>query len=143
MLAETRETLPDEPQLQFRIVLRCFRHIAMRRQSDGFSPLLFQAPPAPAVPQGLEALAASDGEQPGANRGLPAKARQGLVGCQEYILSNILALVSVADHVDTKSHYRPLVTLHQGSQRFRKRSAGQGTLHALIAGLLCFPIHCT
>ena len=75
MFVETREALPDKPALQFRIILRCFRNVAMRRRGDGRLPFLFQATPAPAVPQGLETLATGNGKQPGANRGLPAKSR--------------------------------------------------------------------
>ena len=143
MFAETCKTLPDKPQLQFRIVLRRFRNVSMRRRSDGLLPFLFQPKPASAVPHGLETLAAGNGKQPGANRGLLTKARQGFVCRQEHVLSKILALVNVTDHVDTESHYRLLVTLYKGFQRSRERSGGQGSLHILITGLLRVPIHST
>ena len=61
MFAKTRETLPDTPQLLFQIIFRRIRYIAVRRRGDGLLPFLFQAAPAAAVPQGLETLAAGDG----------------------------------------------------------------------------------
>ena len=141
MFAKTRETLPDTPQLLFRIMLRRIRYIAVRRRGDGLLPFLFQPAPPPAVPQSLETLAAGDGKQPGANRGLLAKTRQGLVGGQEHILGDILAVVSVADQVDTESNYRLLVAMHEGFQRFRERSTGQGALYVFITGPLFVPVH--
>ena len=143
MFVEAREALSNMPELLFRVLLRCFRNAAMRRRGDGRLPFLFQTTPAPAVPQCLETLAPGNGKQPGANRGLPAKTRQGLVRGQEHVLSKILPLVDVAYHVDTESHYRPLVPLYKGFQRSRERTAGQGSLHILITGLLRVPVHST
>ena len=124
MFVEAREALPDKPELQFRIILRCFRNVAMCRRGDCRLPFLFQTTPAPAVPQGFETPAPGNGKQPGAHRGLPAKARQGFVRGQEHVLRKILPLVDVANHVDAESHYRPLVPLYKGFQGSRERTAG-------------------
>ena len=143
MFTKTRETLPDKPQLQFRILLQRIRHIAVRRRGDGLSPFQFQAAPAPAIPQGLETLVSGNGKKPGAYRGLLTKTWQGLVGGQEYLLGDILAVVCVANHVDAESHDCMLVALHKGFQRFGERPTGQGAVHVVITGLLFVPIHAT
>ena len=135
MIVEARETLSDKPELVFRVVLRRVRNIAMRRRGDGRLPFLFQATPPPAVPQGLETLSPGNGKQPSADRGLPAKSRQGFVRCQEHVLSKVLTLMDVACHVDTESNYRPLVSLYKGFQGSRERTGGQGSQYILITGL--------
>ena len=143
VFAEARESLLDKLELSFRIILRRFRNVAVRRRRDRVLSLLLQAVPAASVSHGLETLPTRDGEQPGANRGLPAEARHGFVHGQKHVLRDILAVVDVADHVNAEANHRSLIPLHERFQGLMKRSGRQGALHVAVTSLLRDPVHTT
>ena len=143
VFAEACESLLDKLKLSFRIILRRLRNVAVRRRSDRVLSLLLQAVPPASISHGLEALAARNGEQPGTHRCLPAKARHGFVHRQKHVLRNILAVVDVADHVDTEANHRSLIPLHERLQGLMKRSGRQGALHVAVTSLLRGPVHTT
>ena len=143
VFAEARETLLDPLELLFRIILRRLRNAAVHRRSDRVLSFLLQAVPAAAIAHGLEALAARNRSQPGTDRCLLAKARHGFVDGQKHVLRDILAVVDVADHVDTETNNRLLISLHERFQGLMKRSGCQGALHVAVTSLLRGPVHTT